>query len=519
MEKQQLFYGDNLDIMRKQIPDETVDLCYIDPPFNSNRNYNQIYNNIGTEDKAQSVAFVDTWEWNSLAKKEFNEICLNENGIFTPQTSDLIRGLHRILGSGSLMSYIIAMTMRINEIHRVLKPTGSFYLHCDPTASHYLKIVLDAVFCRQGGEFLNEIVWCYKDGANSKKYYNKKHDIIFVYTKSKKYTFNYSAIYRSISESTLKKYKYEDEKGTYRLMGRGIVNSPIKSARDINPEWEKTNPELTFRHYLKEGALPLDWFEMPPINQAAKERLGYPTQKPEALLERIIKASSNEGDVVLDAFCGCGTTVAVAQRLNRKWIGIDITYNSISLILKRLTDAYGNDIMNGITISGIPADIESAKALALKEDDRLRKEFEKWAILTYSENRAMINDKKGRDYGIDGRKLIQEGYEQFRDILFSVKSGKVNSGMIRDFRGAIEREGAAAGIFITLNEPTKDMKKEAADAGFYSNEHMNGIEKIKIVTVGQILNGERLDKQLSVDVLKKAGQAEQITDDDQITFS
>jgi site-specific DNA-methyltransferase (adenine-specific) len=202
-----------------------------------------------------------------------------------------------------------------------------------------LKNVLDSIFGKNN--FRNEIIWCYKDGANSKKYYNKKHDVILFYTKEDKYTFNYGAIYRELSDSTIKKYRHEDDKGKYRLMGRGIANSPIKSARDVNPKWEKTHPELTFRHYLKKGALPLDWFEMPPINQRAKERTGYPTQKPLALLKRIILASSNEGDVVMDPFCGCDTTCVAAQQLDRKWIGIDIEKNVVNILVERLSDDAG----------------------------------------------------------------------------------------------------------------------------------------------------------------------------------
>ena len=266
-----------------------------------------------------------------------------------------------------------------------------------------------------------------------------------------------------------------------------------------------------------------DVWEIPVINAAAKERLGYPTQKPEALLERIIRASSNEGDIVLDAYCGCGTTVAAAQKLNRRWVGIDITYQSISLILKRLTEAHGADIMNDITVSGIPADMEGARALAVKSDDRLRKEFEKWAALTYTDNRAMINDKKGKDYKltegqyVDGRARIiagtQHGSVSYRDILFSVKSGNVTSSMVRDFRGTIAREDAAAGVFITLSEPTRDMRQEAAAAGLYSNEYIRGVEKIKIVTVEQILSGERLSVPLVTDALKRAEKAEWVADD------
>ncbi|MCL2003250.1 MAG: restriction endonuclease [Oscillospiraceae bacterium] len=477
-----LYYGDNLDILRRYIRDESVDLCYIDPPFNSKRNYNQIYNNIGKEDRAQSIAFVDTWEWNIRAETELDEICMNKSGAFTAQTSDLIIGLERILGKGSLLAYLVSMTLRINEIHRVLKPAGSFYLHCDPTVGHYLKIVLDAVFCGQDGDFLNEIVWCYRQGGRSGNNFGKKHDTIFLYTKSNTWTFNSDPI----------RVPYEGT-GGYQTSGKGVTT---KTGKTYKPN------EL--------GKIPENWWDIPALPPMAKERLGYPTQKPEALLERIIKASSNEGDVVLDAYCGCGTTVAVAQRLKRAWIGIDISYQSISLILRRLR-AYGQSVMSRIEENGIPADMESAKALALKKDDRLRKEFEKWAILTYSNNQAMINEKKGKDYGVDGKARIQEEKGQYKDVLFSVKSGKVSSPMIREFRGTIEANNAAAGIFITLQEPTKDMIKEAALAGAYKNIHMpRAVEKIKIVTIEQILNKERLSIPLTEEVLKKA----QITGED-----
>jgi len=472
-----LYYGDNLGIMRKYLPDNSVDLCYIDPPFNSKRNYNHIYNNIGDEkpDKAQSMAFVDTWKWNTLAEEEFREIKYNEKGCFTKQTSDLIIGLHKILGRGSLLSYLVSMTLRINEIYRVLKPTGSFYLHCDPTVSHYLKIVLDAVFCGQGGNIRNEIVWCYHSRPQSRKYFGKKHDTIFFYTKSDKYTFNWKEMVRPLSESTIKKYRLTDENGRlYRLQGRGIKGSPIRSAKDVEQKWEITNPELVVRDYLDEklGVVQEDWWQIAIINQSAKERLGYPTQKPEALLERIIKASSNEGDLVLDAFCGCGTTVAVAQRLNRRWIGIDITYRSISLIKKRLTETYGSGVMESVAENGIPKDIESAKALANKKDDRLRKEFEKWAVLTYSDNRAMINDNSE----FDGIVRITGGV-----ILLSVKSGEVDADIIRAFHEVIKRERAVTGVFITLNETANDMIAVAKN-------HKN----IEIVSIMQIIRGKRL---------------------------
>jgi site-specific DNA-methyltransferase (adenine-specific) len=320
-----LYTHDNLYVL-SGLNSESVDLIYLDPPFNSKRMYSAP---VGS--KAAGASFKDMWTWQDVDEYYLDSLADN-----FPALAKYIASVGAV-HSKPMMAYLTYMAQRMIEMHRVLKSTGSLYLHCDPTASHYLKSLLDSVFGKDN--FRNEVIWCYKDGANSKKYYNKKHDVILFYTKGKKYTFNYDAIYRELSDSTVKKYKHEDEKGKYRLMGRGIVNSPIKSARDINPQWEKTNPELTFRHYLKGGALPLDWFEMPPINQSAKERTGYPTQKPLALLKRIVLASSNEGDVVLDPFCGCATTCVAAQQLQRKWIGIDIEKQTVNVLIQRLSDA------------------------------------------------------------------------------------------------------------------------------------------------------------------------------------
>ena len=322
-----LFTNDNLYVL-SGLNSESVDLIYLDPPFNTKRMYSAP---VGS--KAAGASFKDMWSW-----KDVDEHYLDTLAAQFPTLARYIASVG-VVHSKPMMAYLTYMAQRIVEMHRILKETGSLYLHCDPTASHYLKSLLDAIFGKNN--FRNEIVWCYKDGANSKKYYNRKHDVILFYTKGSKYTFNYDAIYRELSDSTVKKYKHKDEKGKYRLMGRGIVNSPIKSARDVNPKWEKTNPDLTYRHYLKEGALPLDWFEMPPINQVSKERTGYPTQKPLALLHRIIKASSNEGDIVMDPFCGCATTCVAAQQLGRNWIGIDIEKQAVSILVERLTDAQG----------------------------------------------------------------------------------------------------------------------------------------------------------------------------------
>ena len=323
-----LYTGDNLYIL-EGLETESVDLIYLDPPFNSKRIYEAP---VGS--KAQGTSFKDIWTWDDVDKYHLEEMYKDY--------PDLVRYIDTIgnLHSTAMMSYITFMAQRVIEMHRILKPTGSLYYHCDPTAGHFVKLLLDGVFGRKN--FRNECLWIYEDNANSKKYYNRKHDTIYFYTKSDNYYFNPYQIMRPLSENTIKKFKYEDEKGKYRLMGRGLEGSPIKSARDISPEWEKTHPELTFRHYLKDGALPLDWINIPPINQNAKERVGYPTQKPLALLERFILASCPENGVVLDPFCGCATTCVAAQKLGRHWIGIDIEEKAVDLLIQRLSEG-GDD--------------------------------------------------------------------------------------------------------------------------------------------------------------------------------
>jgi site-specific DNA-methyltransferase (adenine-specific) len=387
------------------------------------------------------------------------------------------------------------MTLRIAEIYRVLKPTGSFYLHCDPTASHYLKLVLDAIFCPVGGDFQNEIVWHYS-GWNAKlnTSFSSRHDIILYYSKSKKTQFNsYSSSWSSPEEYA----KLRKQKIHISSDGRQYVMSDAGQGKRI-------------RRYLDEAmsyGKPIDdvW-NIDKINNSSKERLGYPTQKPEALLERIIKASSNEDDTILDAYCGCGTTVAVAERLKRNWIGIDITYQSISLILKRLEDSFGGNILDKIELNGIPKDVQSAKALANKKDDRTRKEFEKWAVLTYSNNRAVINAKKGSDKGIDGVAYFQSDKDDMEKIIFQVKSGKVKSGDIRDLQGTMTLQSAEIGIFITLENPSKDMIQTAKMAGIYQNKFMSqSIDKIQIVTIREIIEEKkRIDVRLMFEVLKSA---------------
>lgn len=531
--KNTLYYGDNLDILRRKLRDETVDLCYIDPPFNSKRNYFQIYNNIGKDDQAQAQAFIDTWTWNELAITGYAEIITNFEGRYTRQTIELLKGLRAVLGDGGLLAYLVSMTQRVNEIQRVLKPTGSFYLHCDPTASHYLKLVLDSVFCARGGDYLNEITW-QRTTPKGHAYcrYPTAQDILLFYTKGKEPTWN--SLYANHRLEYLgSHYKYiEAETGRrYRLDN---LNNPNKDRPNLTYEflgvtrvwrWTRERMQEAYEQGLivqtKPGGVPqlkryLDeqegtpvtsvWTDIPPINSQAQERLGYPTQKPEALLERIIQASSNEGDTVLDAYCGCGTTVAVAQRLRRHWIGIDITYQSIAVILKRLEDSFGAAVMDSIVLDGIPRDMESARALATKKDDRVRKEFEKWALLTYSKNRATINEKKGADRGVDGIAYIVTGSDATERVIFQVKSGAVKRNDIATLHGDMTREGAVMAVFLTQEEPTKPMRDEALAAGVYHHALLDrDYSRIQIVTVREMIeDGKRIDLPLSLDVLKKA---------------
>jgi len=433
------------------------------------------------------------------------------------------------------LAYLVSMTLRIAEIYRVLKPTGSFYFHCDPTASHYLKIITDTIFCAQSGDYINEIIWKRSYGhGDSKKSLGRSHDVVFYYVKhTSKYSLN--GFYHAHDQKYLDSFfKHSDDRGVYKLENLTSPNprpnlvyeykgypSPDKGWRvklermqELDRDGRlhfpaKKNGRIMKKVYLNEleGQPMTDiWSDIKPLSAHDQERLGYPTQKPEALLERIIKSSSNEGDVVLDAYCGCGTTVAVSQRLNRQWIGIDITYQSISLILKRLEDTFGKGVLDNITLNGIPKDMKSAEALANKSDDRTRKEFEKWAVLTYSNNRATINQKKGADKGIDGIAYFRSEKDDPEKIILQVKSGKVSSRDIRDLQGTMTRESAVLGVFITLQKPTKDMIKEAKEAGIYKNQYMNApVDTIRIVTVQEIIEEQkRLDILLSLEVLKSA---------------
>ncbi|PJF30179.1 MAG: site-specific DNA-methyltransferase, partial [Phototrophicales bacterium] len=509
-----LYYGDNLEILRNRtyFPDECVDLIYLDPPFNSARTYNVLFKDeSGSESESQIVAFDDTWHWGPEAQEAYYYLATKAS----EPVSRIIGSLKDILGNTPISAYIMMMGVRLVELHRVLKPTGSLYLHCDPTASHYLKILLDAIFGTDN--FRNEIVWQRTNAKSlSTKNLPKNHDIIFRYTKSDTWIWN--TPYKAHDEKYIKKFYRYVEPETGRIYRLGDLTNPNKNRPNLEYEflgikrvWRWTRERMQKAYdegrvvQLSEGTVPrvkhyLDeqkgirvgdiWTDILPIQAHAAEKLGYPTQKPVKLLERIISMSSNPGDVVLDPFCGCGTTIAAAQALGRNWIGIDITHLSIALQKYRLQDAFG-DIP--YTIVGEPADIEGARQLA--QEDRYQ--FQWWALSLVRAKPIGGSEedrkgKKGRDRGIDGVINFLELGDKVRRVIVQVKSGKVKSSDIRDLIGTLEREKAAIAVFITLEEPTRDMIAEATNAGYYIPPSLGDAVKyprVQIFTVEQLMLG------------------------------
>jgi site-specific DNA-methyltransferase (adenine-specific) len=507
-----LYYGDNRDILPRYLKDESVDLIYLDPPFKSNQDYNVLFaEQSGVKSAAQVMAFEDTWHWDMTAQSWFEKIVQRNDKV-----SDLLIAFRRFLGDNDMMAYLANMAPCLVELRRVLKPTGSIYLHCDPTASHYLKLLMDAVF--GAVNFRNEITWKRKYGkAGPIKRFGSATDTLLYYAKSK--SFKFHAQYKPSDPDYIEKFfKYVDEDGrryridnlaspnprpnlTYAYKGYKPPEKGWAISREKMRQWDKEgrlhfpaskSGRIQRKRYLDEmdgEEVQNLWDDINVISSQSAERLGYPTQKPEALLERIIKASSNEGDVVLDPFCGCGTAVAVAQKLNRKWIGIDITHLAITLIKKRLRDSFGDEIDKQYKVFGEPVDLEGAIALA--EQDKYQ--FQWWALGLVGARPE--EQKKGADRGIDGRRTFFEGKDRHPEqIIISVKGGHTNSAHVRDLVGTMKREKAALGLFITLNNPTRDMTKEAASAGFYESEYSQSKHpKLQILTIEKLLEGHRPD--------------------------
>jgi DNA modification methylase len=537
-----LFYGDNLDVLRRHIEDESVDLVYLDPPFKSDQNYNVLFAaKDGTQAAAQIQAFEDTWSWDEAAARTFAETVEQGGAV-----ADVLLAFERFIPASDMLAYLAMMAPRLMELRRVLKETGSLYLHCDPTASHYLKLLLDAVFGPT--DFRNEVIWKRTHAHGSAKRWGDVHDTLLYYTRSEDYTWN--RILQSYdAEYVTGKYRFQDNRGRYRLV---VLTAPGTRTGDSGKPWRNYDPtkagrhwavphraleylkaeglqiperlqdqlELLYQHgfvripakkdgssgvpefklYLGEGAPIQDVIiDIPPINSQAQERLGYPTQKPQALLERIIKASSNEGDTVLDPFCGCGTTVAAAQVLKRRWIGIDITHLAIGLIKSRLQDAYGAAAT--YRVIGEPTTVDGAAKLA----EEAPYQFQAWALGLVGARRS-AEVKKGADKGIDGRLYFHDGSDKTRQIILSVKAGKLQAGYVRDLAGVREQEHAEIGVLISFEKPTQQMRSWAAGHGFYESP-WGKHPRLQLLTVGELLDGKRIDYPQTVGINRTYRQA------------
>ncbi len=445
-----LYYGDNLDILRRYIEDETIDLIYLDPPFKSEQDYNVLFaEQNGSRAAARIKAFEDTWQWDQAAAKAYQEIV--ETG---PQrVSQVMQGFRTFLGESDMMAYLAMMAPRLVELKRVLKPTGSIYLHCDPTASHYLKLLMDAVFGPKN--FQNEIVWCYKTGGATKRRFARKHDTLLFYGKDAA-----KNLFNPQKEKSYMMHKYGFKKSDFQVDEQGQYSWVIMK----------------------------DWWEIPAVGSADRQRLGYPTQKPELLLESIITSSSKEKQVVLDPFCGCGTTIAVAQGLNRHWIGIDITHLAVALTKHRLKDTFGRRVK--YRVIGEPVSLPDAKTLA---DDN-RYQFQWWALGLVGAR--PVEQKKGADKGVDGRLYFHDEADKpkgkTKQIVISVKSGQVGVKDVRDLRGVVEREKSQIGVLICMEEPTKAMRVEVAGAGFYKSP-WGKHPVMQILTVEELLRGKGIN--------------------------
>lgn len=504
-----LYYGDNLDVLKQHVQAGTADLVYLDPPFNSNRSYNVIFNRSDTvpdADAAQIQAFDDTWRWTPVTDQQYAEYV---GGSLPNEVADALTAMHTLLGENDAMAYLVNMAPRLVELHRALKPNGVIVLHCDPTMSHYLKVLLDTIY--GAGHFVNEVIWQRTTAHNRTTRFGPVHDVLLVYSNSSTWTWNpiytpytqqyIEGTYRNIEAETGRRYSTEkltaSNPGT-RYEWNGVWPSGNQywgvsedTMRRLDAEgriyYSRTGlPRLI--NYLDEmpGRLAQDvWTDISPIGAQAAERLGYPTQKPVALMERVLTAFSNPGDLILDPFCGCGTTVDAAQKLGRSWIGIDITYLSIDLIEKRLIHTFGPDIPNTYEVLGIPRD----KAGALALFSRSPFDFERWAVSLLN---GQPNQKQVGDRGIDGvARFPIDARSTFGRILISIKGGRqLNPSMVRDLGGTVATQRAEMGVLVTNSPPTRGMIDEANHAGTYRHPHYaESFPRIQLVTVDQLLAG------------------------------
>ena len=514
--KNKLYFGDNLKILRDHVADSSVDLIYLDPPFNSNASYNVLFKEkSGEESAAQITAFEDTWQWGLEPEAIYKEIVTSG----PRKLADLMQALLAFLGRNDMMAYLVMMAIRLVELHRVLKSTGSIYLHCDPTASHYIKLLMDAVFGAQN--FRNEVVWQRTSAhANVMQKFGSVHDVIFFYSRSEEFLWNQQyAPYDSQYIETF--FDQVDELGnryfrrdltaamSHASKGqiytwKGVTPPPSRCWAKTKENMDKLEAEGRIHWPKKKGGMPRlklypedmpgvpiqdIWADIKTMHNLSAERLGYPTQKPEVLLERIIKASSNEGDVVLDPFCGCGTAIAVAEKLKRRWIGIDVTYLAINLVQRRLRDSFAEQLST-YEVIGAPTDVQGAEAL--KEISP--HQFE-WWVVDLVNARPAKDHKKGADTGIDGYiNFFDDKSGQAKQVIVQVKSGYIGVNHVRDLKGVLDREKAAIGALITLREPTKPMLTEAAATGFYESRDFPGrYPRLQILTIAELLGGKKLE--------------------------
>lgn len=504
----QLFYGDNLDVLRRHIADESVDLVYLDPPFNSNASYNALFAaSHGRLAASQIKAFDDTWSWDENAARLYEELLELQAG---EKVSSCLQAMREMLGECDMLAYLVMMAPRLVELRRILKSNGSVYLHCDPTASHYLKAVMDSVY--GATNFRNEIIWrrSHPKGLAFTRFASN-HDVIFCYAKERgKETWNPVYVPHN-PEEVFKQYGSVDEDGrryqltsllnpnpdrpnlTYELHGvtrtwrwtQSRMKAEDEKGRIVVPKGGKGIPR--YKRYLDEQeGIPVDdvWTDIPVAK--GDERLGYPTQKPLALLRRIIEASSNKEDTILDPFCGCGTAVHAAQELGRNWVGIDVTHLATSEIKARLHRAFPKEKLIYKT-TGEPTSVPDAEALAASDEYQ----FQFWALGLVGARKREA--KKGADKGIDGQLVFHDEPigGKSKHIIISVKAGKrISVTHIRDLVGVITREKAAIGVFISMHSPTKEMRKEAASVGFYDSPFKTRHPKIQLLTIEELLSGK-----------------------------
>jgi DNA modification methylase len=501
-----LYYGDNLDVLPR-IATESVDLIYLDPPFNSNATYNVLFRtHEGEKSQAQIEAFGDTWHWSQQAERQYVALITGEAPI---TVADALEAMHKLLGPNDMLAYLVMMTARLVELYRVLKPTGTLYLHCDPTASHYLKVILDSIFGPEA--FVNEVIWKRTSAHNRTRRFGPIHDVILVYARGREWTWipqhiPYDAAYAEanfskVEAGTGRRYSTADLTSNnpgsiYEWKGMlppghrywGVAHETMERLESEGRVYYTRNGLPRLKNYLDEmpGQLLQDvWTDLGPVHPHSKERLGYATQKPLSLLERIITASSNEGDVVLDPFCGCGTAVDAAQKLGRRWIGIDITYLAVDLIRKRMRHGYGDEIEQTYEVHGIPTDLAGAEALFNENPF----DFERWAVSLVN---GQPNEKQVGDKGIDGRIRFYAGKDKIGTTVVSVKGGRqVNPAMVQSLVGAMRQAKADMGLFIGMRTPTTGMREVADKSGLYTHPITgNTFPKVQIVTVADLLGGK-----------------------------